>query len=153
MTPARRLREAPEFFEPTSGSISPSAWLELNCAVRWRSVRVALQTTETERAVATIMLMHWREATPDQYDQAREKVGWDRNVPTGAKLHVSGFGDDGLHVTDVWESEQAFNTFMEQRLAPVVQEIGIQGQPDVKFFPVRGVFVPALGQNEQVSDL
>ncbi len=66
--------------------------------------------------MATIMLMHWREATPDEYDQARVKVGWD--VPDGAKLHVSGFADDGLHVTDVWGSEQAFNTFMEKRLGP-----------------------------------
>jgi hypothetical protein len=82
--------------------------------------------------MATIMLMHWREATPDQYDQAREKVGWDRDVPTGAKLHVSGFGDDGLHVLDVWESEQAFGGFMEERLQPAIQEIGIQGEPDVK---------------------
>jgi hypothetical protein len=103
--------------------------------------------------MATIMLMHWREATPDEYDQAREKVGWDRDVPGGAKLHVSGFADDGLHVTDVWESEQAFSTFMEKRLAPVVQELGIQGQPEVKFFPLHGVFVPALGQTEQVPDL
>jgi hypothetical protein len=103
--------------------------------------------------MATIMLMHWREATPEQYDQAREKVGWDRDVPAGAKLHVSGFGDDGLHVLDVWESEQAFGTFMEQRLQPAIQEIGIQGQPDVKFFPLHGVFAPALGKNEQTSDL
>ena len=66
-------------------------------------------------------------------------------MPGGAKLHVSGFADDGLHVTDVWESEQAFSTFMEKRLAPVVQELGIQGQPEVKFFPLHGVFVPALG--------
>ena len=42
--------------------------------------------------MATVMLMHWREATPDQYDQARAKVGWDRDVPEGAKLHVSAFG-------------------------------------------------------------
>lgn len=68
--------------------------------------------------MATIMLMHWREATPDEYDQAREKVGWDRDVPDGARLHVSEFADDGLHVTDVWESEQAFSTFMEKRLPP-----------------------------------
>jgi hypothetical protein len=103
--------------------------------------------------MATIMLMHWREVTPDQYDHAREKVGWDREVPTGAKLHVSGFGDDGLHVLDVWESEQAFGTFMEQRLQAAVEEIGIQGQPDVKFFPLHGVFAPALGKSEQRSDL
>lgn len=103
--------------------------------------------------MATVMQMHWREATPDQYDQAREKVGWDRDVPDGAKLHVSGFADDGLHVVDVWESEQAFNTFMEQRLAPAIQEIGIEGQPQVTFFPLTGVFAPAFGKNEQVSDI
>ena len=103
--------------------------------------------------MATVMLMHWREATPDQYDQARAKVGWDRDVPDGAKLHVSGFSHDGLHVTDVWESEQAFNRFMEQRLAPVIQELGIPGQPEVTFYPLHGVFAPALGMMAQVSDL
>lgn len=103
--------------------------------------------------MATIMLMHWREATPDQYDQAREQVGWDRDVPAGAKLHVSGFSHDGLHVLDVWESEQAFNDFMQLRLAPAIQEIGIQGQPEVRFYPLHGVFAPALGGAEQVSDL
>ena len=103
--------------------------------------------------MATIMLMHWREATPEQYEQARQKVGWDRDIPDGAKLHVSGFGDDGLHVTDVWESEESFNAFMQHRLAPAIPEIGIQGQPEVKFFPMQGIFAPALGKNEQVSDL
>jgi hypothetical protein len=103
--------------------------------------------------MATIMLMHWREATPDQYDEARQKVRWDQDTPAGAKLHLSGFADDGLHVTDVWESEQAFNNFFQQRLAPAVQQIGIEGQPDVKFFPLHGAYAPALGANEQVSDL
>lgn len=103
--------------------------------------------------MATIMSMHWREATPAEYDQARELVGWDRDVPAGAKLHVSGFSDDGLHVLDVWESEEAFGAFMEQRLGPAIAEIGIQGQPDVMFFPLHGVFAPALGGGEQLSDL
>ena len=59
--------------------------------------------------MATIMLMHWREATAEQYDQVRAKIGWDRDVPDGAKLHVCGFADDGMHILDVWESEQAFS--------------------------------------------
>jgi hypothetical protein len=42
---------------------------------------------------------------------------------------------------------------MEQRLQAAVEEIGIQGQPDVKFFPLHGVFAPALGKSEQRSDL
>ena len=103
--------------------------------------------------MATIMQMHWRETTPDQYDQVLEKVGWDKEVPSGAKLHVSGFDSDGLHVLDVWESEQAFDDFFQQRLAPAVQEAGIQGQPDVKFFPLHGLFAPALGMSEQLTAL
>ena len=103
--------------------------------------------------MATVMLMHWREATPDQYDRARLQVRWDREVPDGAKLHVSAFGDDGLHVTDIWVSEDAFNAFMQHRLAPAIQEIGIEGQPEVAFFPLHGVFAPALGKNEQASDI
>lgn len=103
--------------------------------------------------MAIIMQMHWPDATAEQYDQARERVGWDRDIPAGAKLHVSGVADDGLHVLDIWESEETFNAFMEQRLGPAVAEIGIEGQPDVKFFPLHGVFAPALGRNEQVSDL
>lgn len=103
--------------------------------------------------MATIMQMHWREATPEQYDQTRAKVGWDRETPTGAKLHVSGFAEDGLRVVDVWDSEQSFNNFFGQRLAPAIQEIGIQGEPDVKFFPLHGVYAPALGGHQQLSDL
>jgi hypothetical protein len=103
--------------------------------------------------MATVMLMHSPEATPEQYDRLRELVGWDREAPAGAKLHLAGFGDDGLRVTDVWDSEQSFNTFMEQRLGPGVQELGIQGQPQVKFFALHGIFAPALGSNEQLSEL
>jgi hypothetical protein len=103
--------------------------------------------------MATVMLMHWREATPDQYDQVRAKAGWDRDVPDGGKLHIVGFADDGMHILDVWESEQAFNTFFEQRVGPAVSEVGIEGQPDIKFFPTHGIFAPALGRPEQVSSI
>jgi hypothetical protein len=99
------------------------------------------------------MLMHWAGATSDQYDQVRERAQWDRNVPDGAKLHVCGFADDGMHILDIWESEQAFNTFFEQRVRPAVAEVGIQGQPDVKFYPTHGIFAPAFGRAEQVSTI
>jgi hypothetical protein len=103
--------------------------------------------------MATVMLMHWREATPEQYDQVRGKARWDQDVPDGAKLHVCGFADDGMHILDIWESEQAFNTYFQQRIGPAVQEVGIQGQPDVTFYPTHGVFAPALGKNDQTSDI
>ena len=89
-----------------------------------------------------VMSMHWAEVTPDQYEEAREVINWEGDVPDGAVLHVAGFAGDGLHVTDVWESEEQFNQFVESRLMPGVQQIGIQGQPKVEFYPVQNIFNP-----------
>ena len=34
--------------------------------------------------------------------------------------------------------------FVEERLMPGVQEIGIQGQPEVRFYPVQNLFNPKV---------
>jgi hypothetical protein len=93
-----------------------------------------------------VMSMRWTGVTPEQYEQAREVVNWEGDVPDGAVLHVAAHDGDGIRVTDVWESEDHFNRFVESRLMPGVQQIGIQGQPEVEFLPVQNVFnarVPA----------
>ena len=85
--------------------------------------------------MAVVMEMVWPEASLTQYDEAREKVGWERDVPDGAVFHVAWMGDDGFHVVDVWESEEAFNAFAEQRLMPVVKGdvllCKLEGLPDM----------------------
>jgi|SRR5436190_22557389 len=93
-----------------------------------------------------VMSMRWAGVTPEQYEEAREVVNWEGDVPDGAVLHVAGFDENGIRVTDVWESADQFNAFVEQRLMPGVQQVGIQGQPHVEFYPVQNVFnakVPA----------
>jgi hypothetical protein len=92
--------------------------------------------------MATLMLMHWSEASKDQYLQARKEIDWEGNVPTGAKFHVAWVEDDGLHVLDLWESKEDFEKFTKDRLMPGVQKIGIQGQPKVTFMEPITVFAP-----------
>ena len=48
----------------------------------------------------------------------------------GLLAHVAGQGANGFRVVDVWESEEAFQRFGEA-LMPVLQEIGVQGEPEV----------------------
>jgi hypothetical protein len=94
--------------------------------------------------MATVMIMRWAGVTPEQYEEAREKVDWEGDVPDGAMLHVACFDDSGLRVTDVWDSADQFNRFVEDRLTPAVQEIGIEGQPEVEFHPLQAVFNPGV---------
>ncbi|MBI4492410.1 MAG: hypothetical protein HY690_06415 [Chloroflexi bacterium] len=89
-----------------------------------------------------VMDMVWRGVTPEQYDAARKLVDWEGDPPAGGIYHVASFSNQGLHVTDVWESAEAFQRFVDTRLMPGVQQIGIQGQPQVDIRPAHAVFAP-----------
>jgi hypothetical protein len=98
--------------------------------------------------VAVVMTMDWDGVTRDQYDALLEIVRWSTEQPQGAKLHVAGFDERGIHVTDVWESQEDFERFLQERLMPGVQQLGVGGQPDVRFLPLGGVYIPALGYDQ-----
>ena len=89
-----------------------------------------------------VMKMRWEGVEPGQYEEARGKVGWETEVPEGAIHHVAWFTDGGLNVIDLWETGDDFNRFVDGRLMPAVQEIGIEGQPDVEIHEAHAIFAP-----------
>jgi len=91
--------------------------------------------------MATVMLMHWPEVTKEQYEAVRKDVRWETEVPKGAKFHVAWF-DNGLHVLDLWDKQSDFETFVQQRLAPATQKVGITSQPNVTFAETHAIFAP-----------
>jgi hypothetical protein len=96
--------------------------------------------------MAIVMNMRWDGVTTEQYEAAREQVGWEQRPADGGLLHIASFTDTGLRVTDVWESADDFNRFVDRRLMPVVQEIGIEGEPDVAITPLHALFNAGLAQ-------
>jgi hypothetical protein len=61
-------------------------------------------------------------STPN-YDRVQEALGTRENPPAGGLVHTAGFDEEAgvFRIFDVWESEDAWNTFMHERLLPVVQ--------------------------------
>ena len=92
--------------------------------------------------MATLMLMHWPEVTSELYQQVRQDVNWEGDVPKGAKFHVAWFGTDGFHVLDLWESMEDFDAFARTRLNPVTEKLGLATQPSVEFAEPESVFAP-----------
>ena len=90
--------------------------------------------------MAIAMRLSWAGITPEQYEEARERVGWERDVPEGAIFHAVLFTDEGAQVGDVWESEELFRRFAEQRLMPVIAEMGIESQPQIQIERLHGIF-------------
>lgn len=89
------------------------------------------------------MVMKWDGVTADQYEQMRKTVNWEGNMPKGALFHVAAFHNNACRVTDIWESGDDFNNFVQNRLMPATAA-GIKGEPQVEMFPVHAIFVPAL---------
>jgi hypothetical protein len=76
--------------------------------------------------------------TQEQYDQVMEKLQLGGKLPPGALFHAAGPVEGGWRAIDVWESQEAFDHFVQDRLQPVLQEVGVPPlQPQV--FPIHNI--------------
>jgi hypothetical protein len=90
--------------------------------------------------MSTVIIQRWDAVTRAQYDQIREIVGWDVDVPAGMTFHVASFEGDILRMTDIWDSEEQFMTFVQTRIMPAVGQVGMAGQPDMTVTPMHDLF-------------
>ena len=94
--------------------------------------------------MAVMMQMTWNGIGAEEYEAARKHVNWEGDVPPGAMFHVVAVTEGGVRVTDVWESAEAFNTFVQNRLMSGVKELGIPGEPQVEMLPAHTIFAPGF---------
>lgn len=78
----------------------------------------------------------------EQYDEIFARVISDRsNPPAGLIAHFATPRGDGWQVVEVWESEQAWQTFLNEKLMPAAQDM--QAPPfDSQTFEVHNMLVP-----------
>jgi hypothetical protein len=53
--------------------------------------------------------------------------------PEGLLVHVAGPTDEGVRIIDVWESEEAWEQFRAERLAPAIAALGGPARPEPTF--------------------
>ena len=61
--------------------------------------------------------------------------------PKGIISHVVGFTNHGAYVVDVWQSQQIFDAFLENRLRPAFEVVGGLPEPRVITFDVYKSYV------------
>lgn len=71
--------------------------------------------------MAVGMLMQSAEITEELYDSVMEHLEWDeKDLPQGFVSHYAGPTSDGWLVFDVWESQEDFERFVQERLGPAL---------------------------------
>ena len=86
-----------------------------------------------------------RGITKEQYDAIRARTRWVEEAPAGGLAHLAWWEGEDCHGSDAWESEEAFQAFGEQRLAPAMAELGIDAPLEVTFRPAHEVYLPQRG--------
>jgi hypothetical protein len=68
----------------------------------------------------------------EQYDTCIERLAdAGQAAPSGRLYHVAFAGGDGVHVFDVWDSQESFEAF-GQTLLPILRDLGVDpGAPHV----------------------
>ena len=79
--------------------------------------------------MAVGLVMQFDGVTREQYDAVMQELGLDKpdaTWPEGIVGHVAGPAGDGWCVVDIWESQEHFDRFAQERLGPATQKVGIQ---------------------------
>jgi hypothetical protein len=88
--------------------------------------------------MAVGVVLDFRGATLEQYDQIIGLMKFTPRGPgaPGGLFHWVTKTDDGLRVTDVWETREQFERFANEQIGPFSQQVGIPNQPEISFYEV-----------------
>lgn len=80
--------------------------------------------------------------TRDQLDGLVQQLGAGPGmVPEGQIAHIEAITDEGARIIDVWESADAYERFMQDRLRPILAAAGVPPIGTPPMLEVHRVFV------------
>jgi quinol monooxygenase YgiN len=72
------------------------------------------------------------------YDRVQEELRTRENPPAGGIVHTAGFDEDAgvFRIFDVWDSREAWDAFLQDRLMPIVKPMMEQGNrpPETRIY-------------------
>ncbi|MBK9714161.1 MAG: hypothetical protein IPO81_23080 [Kouleothrix sp.] len=93
--------------------------------------------------MALAFLIEIPEMTPEQGAAVLRELGVQNRPPAGQVLHVEGpMEGGGMRIVDVWESQEVFQSFVQEQLAPAFSRAGMVLPADLQpkaVWPVTGV--------------
>lgn len=79
--------------------------------------------------------------TGEQYDQLIEGMDLGGHSAHGVLFHWAAVTDEGVHAVDVYESAEAADTLVVEKVGPVAGALGLTA-PQVRQYEVRGYLTP-----------
>lgn len=81
----------------------------------------------------------------ERYDETNEQIGRLPGGPAASQelFHWVAATEDGFRVVDVWESREAFDRYLRERLEPMFAAAGMATPPEIEILPIHNYSVGA----------
>ena len=77
------------------------------------------------------------------YDEMGKAMNVEADPPDGMISHAAGFDGNTWRIFDVWESEDHYQRFFEDRVMPSLQQTSAQGEPpQVRTYELHNFQIP-----------
>ena len=101
--------------------------------------------------MAVSVVAHYKDLDAATYDEVVASLELDANPPAGAILHVAGEWEGGITTSEIWQTEQTFQAFLDYRLRPALRLHGVHRDPVVEVAPLHNVYAPEIYTIERMG--
>jgi hypothetical protein len=82
--------------------------------------------------------------TPEEYRTVMDELGVETRPEGGIYLHLTTPADFGFRVVEIWDEKEGFDRFVEQRLQPAGEAVGLEREMTITVTPLHNFFAPRL---------
>jgi hypothetical protein len=84
--------------------------------------------------------------TAPEYRAVMDELGVETHAEPGIYVHVTTPIDTGFRIIEIWDEKSGFDRFVETRLVPANQAIGLQRETAITVTPLHNFFGPRLAE-------
>jgi hypothetical protein len=107
-------------------------------------VGTQLERWETEMTVvSTLDVM---DLTASEYRTILDELGVEEHPAAGIYLHVTLPTEFGFRIIEIWDHEEGFEDFVQRRLRPAAEKVGIEREMNITIEPLHNLFGPRLAE-------
>lgn len=79
-----------------------------------------------------------------EYRAVMDELGVEERAEPGIYLHLATPLESGFRVVEIWDHKEGFDRFVDARLAPAGDAVGIQPEMVITVKPLHNFFAPRL---------
>jgi hypothetical protein len=79
-----------------------------------------------------------------EYRAVLDKMGVETNPAANIFLHLTAPIEGGYRITEIWDSTEAFEEFLQKRLTPANEALEIKSRANITVMPLHNFFAPRL---------